>query len=100
MRYHCENRKGLSLIFLFALASGLLGIIFVPGYLKIKDLSRQNRELEKKITEIKELNTRLTEERQALINDPVYLEKVARDKLGIVKKGEVVYKVVSPENNQ
>ena len=86
------------IIVLFLLSLVLLGVIFIPGYLKIKRLSGQNRDLERQIEEIKQTNKRLKEEQEKLINDPLYLEKVAREKLGVVRKGEVVYKVLPQQN--
>lgn len=78
----------------------LLGFIFIPGYLKIKRLARQNRELEMQIEEIKQVNKRLGEEQERMKNDPLYLESIAREKLGVVKKGEVVFKVLPPQEKQ
>jgi len=84
------------IIFSFLLIVAVLGIIFIPGYLKIKSLARQNRELEVKIEEIKATNKDLQEQQQRLDSDPLYLEEVARKKLGIVREGEVIYKVLPP----
>ena len=78
----------------------LLGTIFIPGYLKIRRLVKDNRELEKQIEEIKQVNRRLEEEQRRLENDPVYLEKVAREKLGVAKKGEIIYRVLPAQQNQ
>jgi cell division protein DivIC len=82
------------IIIISFLGLALLSVIFIPGYLRIKNLNSQNRQLEQKIEEIRQANLRLEEEQQRLINDPIYLEKVAREKLGVVRKGEVVYKVL------
>ena len=89
--------KVIILLFLIAI---LLGLIFIPGYIKIKNLARQNRELEIQIKEIAQANKKLQEEQEKLKNDPLYLEKVAREKLGVVRKGEVVYKVLPPQEEQ
>lgn len=72
----------------------LLGLIFIPGYLRLRSLAEENRALEKKIEEIKEANLRLKEEQQRLKEDPLYLEEVARKKLGVVREGEELYRVV------
>ena len=85
------------IIILFFLGLVLLGVIFIPGYLKIKRLAMANRELERQIEEIKQANRKLKENQEKLINDPLYLEKVAREKLGVARKGEVVYKVLPPQ---
>lgn len=75
----------------------LLGVIFIPGYLRIKRLAAQNRDLEKQIKEIKEANRKLQEEKQLLETDPVYFEKMLREELGLAKEGEIVYKVLPPQ---
>ncbi len=82
------------------LGAAMLGIIFIPGYVRIKKLVRQNRELERQIVEIEQHNLKLKEEHEKLINDPIYLEKVAREKLGVVRKGEEVYRVLPPQEDQ
>jgi len=92
-----EKKK---IIVLSVLGLILLGVIFIPGYLKIKRLVRQNRELERQIKETKQANRRLEEEQEKLESDPVYLEKVAREKLGLAKEGEIIYKVLPPQQNQ
>lgn len=89
------DKKKVTPLFFFSLI--ILGIIFIPGYLRIKSLVRQNRELERQIQEVIQANARLAEEQKRLKDDPVYLEKVARQKLGIAKKGEVVYQVSPSE---
>jgi len=92
-----EKKK---IIVLSVLGLILLGVIFIPGYLKIKRLVRQNRELERQIKETKQANRRLEEEQEKLESDPVYLEKVLREKLGLAKEGEIIYKVLPPQQNQ
>lgn len=92
-----EKKK---IVVLSVLGLILLGVIFIPGYLKIKRLLRQNRELERQIKETKQANRRLEEEQEKLESDPVYLEKVLREKLGLAKEGEIIYKVLPPQQNQ
>ena len=60
-------------------------------------MARHNKELKWQIEEIKQANLKLKLEHEMLRSDPVYLEKVARKKLGVVRKGEVVYQVVPTE---
>ncbi|MDD4909735.1 MAG: septum formation initiator family protein [Candidatus Omnitrophica bacterium] len=71
----------------------LLLIFFLPGYAKLQDLRQKNKELAEKIIELKNENKKLALERKRIEEDPVYLEKLAREKLGIVRKGEIVYKI-------
>jgi cell division protein FtsB len=85
------------IILLLILILVLIGAIFIPGYLRIKILTNENRQLEAQMTKIQGDNKRLEEEHRRLLNDPLYLEEVARKKLGVVRKGEEVYKVVPQE---
>ena len=77
----------------------LLGIIFIPGYLRIRKLAWENRSLEQEIAQIELENKRLKEEYERLKSDPIYLEQVAREKLGVVREGEVIYQVLPSEED-
>jgi cell division protein FtsB len=48
------------------------------------------------LARLRKENKALETELQLLIHDPVYLEKVAREKFNKAKQGEIVYKVVRP----
>jgi cell division protein FtsB len=67
-------------------------IIFLPGYSELHKLKGENEQLQKRIRLLEEHNDKLKEELVMMKEDPEYLEKKAREKLGIVKKGEVIYK--------
>ena len=84
----------------FLLLVGILLIIFFPGYAKMQELRQKNRDLEDNIKKLQAENLKFSQERERLEKDPEYLERVGREKLGIVKKGEVVYKVVNPEQGK
>jgi len=71
--------------------------VFLPGYSKFQELSQKNKLLEEKLRQTEISNKRLTDEVKRLEQDPTYVEKVARDKLKITKKGEIVYKVIEEE---
>ncbi len=88
------------IIILSVLALIALGIIFIPGYVRIRKLAGLLKAQEKQIEEVKQNNKRLEEELAKLKNDPLYLEKVAREKLGVVRKGEVIYKVLPVQENE
>ena len=72
----------------------ILAIIFIPGYLKIRKLARQNSQLETELRQLEQRNKKLAQEQKRLKEDPLYLEAVARKKLGLAKEGEIIYKVV------
>lgn len=72
-------------------------IIFLPGYTKLQELREQNYDLEAKIEKLKVENYLLQQELKRIENDPVYQEEVAREKLGVVRKGEIPIKIVPEE---
>ena len=77
----------------------MLLVIFLPGFTKYQDLKERNRALEKRIKELQDKNLALQEEQERLQTDESYLESAVRQKLGVVKKGEVVYRLV-PETEE
>ena len=60
----------------------------------MQQLKQKNANYRRQIQELKVKNAQMQEETRRLVNDPVYLEKVAREKMGLVKEGEVVYRMV------
>jgi len=81
---------------LFGITVFLL-IIFLPGYTKLQELRDKNRELEVKSKQLNVENYLLQQELSRAETDPVYQEKIAREKLGVVRKGEVPVKIVPRE---
>jgi cell division protein FtsB len=81
---------------LFA-AVGFLLLIFLPGYTKMQDLKEKNRELSLNINKLKKENVLLQNEIERLQYDPLYQEKIARDKMGIVRRGEIPFKIIPAE---
>jgi cell division protein FtsB len=73
------------LIFLWSLIVGEMGIV---KYYRMKD---QERSLRTEIDHLKEDNMRLLHEVRALKYDSAYLERLARDKIGLARPDEVVY---------
>jgi cell division protein FtsB len=69
-------------------------IIFLPGYTKLQELKDKNNDLETKIKYLNVENTLLQEELKRIESDPVYQERIAREKMGIVRKGEIPIKVI------
>ncbi len=73
---------------LYFLVTRLLGEMGVVKYYRMKT---QYYALTKEIAKIKQDNARLRKDVDSLKNDPDYLERVARDKLGLARPGETVY---------
>jgi cell division protein FtsB len=86
-------RKG---FWLFGIAVFLL-IIFLPGYTKLQELRERNQDLESKIKRLNIENALLNQELKKIENDPVYQEKIVREKLGVVRKGEIPVKIIPAE---
>ncbi len=78
-------------IWLFSFAFVIL-ILFLPSYTRLQDLRQKNATYEKQIEALKKKNIELTEEKRRL-QDPVYLEKVAREKMGLIREGEIIYRL-------
>jgi len=81
---------------LFGITVFLL-IIFLPGYTKLQELKDRKRDLETKIKQLNIENTLLQQELRRIENDPVYQEKIVREKMGIVRKGEIPIKIIPEE---
>jgi len=73
----------------------LLLVLFLPGYTKLQELRTKNRELVDKFRRMAVDNFLLQEELKRIENDPIYQEKIARDKMGVVRKGEIPIKIFS-----
>ena len=78
----------------------VLAVIFLPGTIKYYSLYRQKRLNEAKLRALMEENRRLAEENKKLREDPVYIEKMARDNLGLAKPGEYVAKFMDKGSKQ
>ena len=72
----------------------LLAAIFLPGFSRLQHMRARQRRIEEENERLKDLNAGLKEEVRRLQEDPVYIEGIARDKLGVVREGEIVYKVL------
>lgn len=84
----------------FLAAVGILLVIFIPGYAKIQELRQKNQELEASVRRLQAENSAFTQEKERLENDPEYLEQVGRKELGIVKKGEISYRLVPQQEKK
>ena len=72
----------------------LMLAFFLPSYSQMQDLKQKNHDYEVQIKELTKKNAALREEKRLLNDDPAYFEKVAREKMGLVKENEVIYKFV------
>jgi cell division protein FtsB len=68
-------------------------------------LEAKQRVLTEKVDYLREKNDRLKKENKALVNDPIQVEREARDNYGYTKDGEITYKkykfnISEPENDK
>ena len=80
-------------IWLFSICALIL-IFFLPSFSQMQQLKQKNANYRRQIDELKVKNFQMKEEQRLLQHDPMYLEKVAREKMGLVKEGEVVYRML------
>lgn len=71
--------------------------LFLPGYTKLQELRDRNRDLEGRIKKLNVDNALLNQELTRIENDPFYQEKIAREKMGVVRKGEIPIKIIPAE---
>ena len=76
------------LLVLYFLVTRVVGEMGVVKYYRMK---AQYYALTEDIAKLKQDNVRLRKDVDSLKNDPAYLERVARDKLGLARPGEIVY---------
>jgi len=68
--------------------------IYFPAISRYRELKIQEDKITRDITDLDQRIEGLLEERRLLKNDLNYLEKVIREELGLVKPGEIIYKMI------
>ena len=71
----------------------IIGAVFLPGYIKFIQLKIRNMRLESEITRLERENLKLYKEKKRLEEDINYVEKVARESMGVTKKGEIPIRI-------
>lgn len=87
-------------VLLSLLIVGAVVALFVAGPRNIFQYYRSKQDksrLQREIKELKLKKARLDSELTLLAKDPDYLEKLAREKYNMKKKGEKVYKIIKEE---
>lgn len=82
-------------LFLWALGGYFL-YLTIGQQSQLASIRHETQSTRAQLQQLQETNAALKEERNAL-HDPKYVEKVAREELGLVKPGEIPY--VSVEKN-
>lgn len=82
-----------SIVLLYLFATGNFGFLRILSlYERRQDLIRENRYLTVEQAD-------LEWKKRELSKNPALVEKLAREKMGLVKKGEVLYKIIPPKDS-
>jgi cell division protein DivIC len=73
----------------------MLGIVFGSAYWDTYQIKREAARLARERDDLRKQNALLREEIR-LLNTPEYVERIAREQLGLVKPGEVAVILVAP----
>jgi len=87
--------KKISLFFIILFLA--TAFIFLNSYTRLQELKDRNKKLDALIEDLKVENTLLQQQIQYLKNEPIFQEKVLREKTGVVRKGEVPFKIETEE---
>ena len=85
-------------VFIVILLTAVFLALLAPKIIRNTKLQERSRNLEAELHKLKRENLVLENELRLLREDPVYLEKVAREKFNKAKEGEIVYKVVKEDD--
>ena len=71
----------------------VLIVVFLAGFAKFMDLRAKNIALDKDIERLEQENTTLYKEKKKREEDIEYVEKVARESMGVTREGEIPIKI-------
>lgn len=96
------SRLPTSVVWVVAVVAAVAGAgyFFWPEFGKLEELRQEEKKLRVRIEVEEKKNQLLRKEEEDLRGNPDYVEKVAREKLGLIKQGEIVYKFDDENNNQ
>lgn len=70
----------------------LLIYLFSPNFVRLTKAYRQIQVLEDEIERLQSQNQSLQDDVSRLKSDPLYVEKIAREELGMARPKEIIYK--------
>ncbi len=76
----------------------ILVLLFLPGFARLQEMKGKLAEAESRIRRTQVENA-LLEDKIARMSNQAYLEIVAREKMGVVKKGETVIKIIREDGS-
>ena len=75
----------------------IAAIVYLPGLSKYLKLKRREANLDRETRGLQSEIAQSREEERLIKTDPVRFEQAVREELGLVRPGEVIYKVVEEE---
>ena len=87
-------RKSFLFLILFMAVLAVFFWVYFPALSRYRELKIQEEKLTHDISDLDGRIETLLEERKLLQNDLNYLEKVIREEMGLVKPGEIIYKMI------
>jgi len=92
------QQYGRGLLALFVLALLVHDVFGTHGFLAMRRTRAAIEKTQKEIERLNRENRQLADEVKALKTDPRYMEKIAREDLGLARDGEVIIKI--PQGQQ
>jgi cell division protein FtsB len=89
--WHKANRLVATLIVAGSVAGAV--VLFYPEWIRHAALAEQLEEERAKLRAEELLREQRTREVDLLQNDPEYVEIIARDKIGVMKEGETIFRL-------
>jgi cell division protein FtsB len=83
--------SGIAIVVLFVI---LIVGLFSPKVRQLRDLEAREQRLREEVELEKELLRHLQTKQERLRTDPRFVEKIAREELGLAKPGETVFKFI------
>jgi cell division protein FtsB len=87
------RKKSVQITLLISLPAISFMLFSNKGIIQRLNLESEKKNIQIKIEQAREERNRLEEESKALDSDPKAIEKVAREKFGMIREGETVYKI-------
>lgn len=84
-------RRHLRLVIIFIIALVAVSVMGNRGLIRLYQMHRDKAVLEREIEHLSSANATLAEEVRLLKSDPARIEGIAREELGLVKPGDLVY---------
>ena len=92
------NKIAIKLLVLLGVVLIALFIIGDRGLYRLYENKIEKQELLSRIDQLRAEQLELLQENDLLENDLVYIERLAREKYRMAKKGEKVFKIISKDN--